>query len=170
MFLNTDKDVFANFINEQVIKTQSDINSPLPQVREYNGEKFYMSSAFYNNKYEWSDLLSLEKYANITYWHDGSVDVVPMYQVIVVADHAELADYVNLCAQLLFQLPPYGSLRLFARFDAAAGGLDKDPLAKQIVPMDPDEIEKAVLIKDDGSGDLPLMVGVGIGPSSIFQL
>lgn len=77
IFLNTDKDVFANYIDDAVIRTQKDINSPTPEVREYNGEKFYMCSAFYNDKNEWKDLLALEEYANITYWHDGAVDIVP---------------------------------------------------------------------------------------------
>lgn len=77
IFLNTDRDVFASFINEAVIKTQVDINSPCPQVREYSGEKFYMCSAFYDNEEEWEDLDSIKQLANITYWHDGAVDIVP---------------------------------------------------------------------------------------------
>lgn len=77
LFLNTDTDVFANFINDTVIKTQQDINSPCPEVRQYNGEKIYMSSAFYNNEEEWKDLDSLRSLANITFWHFGAVDIVP---------------------------------------------------------------------------------------------
>lgn len=77
MFLNTDADVFANFINETVKNTQNDINSPCPEVRPYNGEKIYMSSAFYNNAEEWKDLDNLRSLANITFWHFGAVDIVP---------------------------------------------------------------------------------------------
>lgn len=77
LFVNTDVDVFANFINDAVIQTQKDINSPCPEVREYNGEKIYMSSAFYNSESEWDDLESIKALANITYWHDGAVDIVP---------------------------------------------------------------------------------------------
>lgn len=77
IFLNTDRNVFANFINDAVIRTQVDINSPCPPAKEYEGENFYMCSAFYTSKNDWDDLLALKDLANITYWHDGAVDIVP---------------------------------------------------------------------------------------------
>lgn len=77
IFLNTDTDVFANFINETVKNTQNDINSPCPEVRPYNGEKIYMSSAFYGSAEEWKDIDELRTLANITFWHFGAVDIVP---------------------------------------------------------------------------------------------
>lgn len=77
IFINTADSIMCNFVNDKVRQTQKDINSPIPPIKEYNNEKFYMSSAFYNNKEDWDDLLSLKEYANITYWHDGAVDIVP---------------------------------------------------------------------------------------------
>ena len=77
IFLNCEKEVFVNFVNDAVLRTQSDINSPIPNIKPYNNEDFYMCSAFYTKCEDWDDLLCLEKYANITYWHDGAVDIVP---------------------------------------------------------------------------------------------
>lgn len=77
MFFNTKDEIFANYINDAVIKTQNDINTPIPNVKEYNGENIYMCSAFYDDEKDWDDLLNLKDLANITYWHDGAVDIVP---------------------------------------------------------------------------------------------
>lgn len=77
MILNTKNTVMCNFINENLIAVQKEINSPLPPIKEYEGEDFYMASAFYSNEKDWDDLLQLKQFANITYWHDGAVDIVP---------------------------------------------------------------------------------------------
>lgn len=77
ILINTGDTLFLNFVNDKVTQTQSDINSPVPQVKEYENERFYMCSAFYNDCKDWVDLLSLKNLANITYWHDGAVDIVP---------------------------------------------------------------------------------------------
>lgn len=77
ILINTGDALFVNFINDRVVKTQSDINSPVPPVKAYENENFYMCSAFYDDCKDWNDLLSLKDLANITYWHDGAVDIVP---------------------------------------------------------------------------------------------
>lgn len=77
IFINTENDVFVNYVDDKVVKTQRDINSPIPPIKEYEGEKIYMCSAFFADKEKWSDILLLEDIANITFWHDGAVDIVP---------------------------------------------------------------------------------------------
>jgi len=77
IFLNTDDKLFLNYVDDIVVKTQIDINSPIPQVKEYEDENIYMCSAFYTNKKDWDELFALKDIANITYWHDGAVDIVP---------------------------------------------------------------------------------------------
>ena len=58
LFVNTDVDVFANFINDAVIQTQKDINSPCPEVREYNGEKIYKDDiTYYTEDFENAGLI-----------------------------------------------------------------------------------------------------------------
>lgn len=78
IFIHTENSVFANYINDTVTKTQRDINSPVPIVKEYEGENIYMCSAFFSDKENWSELLALKDLANITFWHDGAVDIVPL--------------------------------------------------------------------------------------------
>lgn len=77
IFINSGKMNFTNYINDKVIQTQNDINSPVPPIKEYEGEDIFMCSAFYSNPDDWDDLLGLKEYANITYWHDGAVDIIP---------------------------------------------------------------------------------------------
>lgn len=77
ILLNSGNKLFINFVNEKVRQTQNDINSPCPPVKEYENESFYMCSAFYDDCKDWVDLMNLKNMANITYWHDGAVDIVP---------------------------------------------------------------------------------------------
>ena len=79
VLLNTKERLIANMINQRALDTLSAVNSPIPVIADYNDEKFYMSSVFYGDKNDWDQLFTLEDIANITYWHDGSVDVVPKY-------------------------------------------------------------------------------------------
>ena len=76
IFFNCEKYLFASFINEKVRKTQSDINSPEPMVKEYEDENFYMVSCFLSNDSELEKIMELKDLASITYWHDGAVDIV----------------------------------------------------------------------------------------------
>ncbi len=77
IFINTGDDIFTNFVNEKVIETQNIINSPIPRIKEYEGEKIYMCSAFYKNSSEFEILSDIKNIAKIVYWHDGAVDIIP---------------------------------------------------------------------------------------------
>lgn len=77
MILNTKNYTMCNYINDDLIAVQNEINSPLPQVKAYENEDIYMASAFYTDEKDWDDLLAIKDMANITYWHDGAVDIVP---------------------------------------------------------------------------------------------
>lgn len=78
VFLHTTDSLIANIINEKVIKTQKDIDSSVPKPKEYNNEDIYMCSMFLNNDQELQRAFKLKEYANITYWHDGAIDIVPL--------------------------------------------------------------------------------------------
>lgn len=78
MFINTESNVYANFVDDAMLKVQSNIYFPIPEVKKYNNDKFYMCSAFYTgNDTVWNKLDDMKEYANITYWHDGAVDIIP---------------------------------------------------------------------------------------------
>lgn len=77
VLFNTKDCLIANMINAQAIETLGAVNSPIPKTQKYNGEKFYMASMFYGDKKDWEQLFGLEDIANITFWHDASVDIVP---------------------------------------------------------------------------------------------
>ena len=77
IYLAGNDDLWLNFVNDTIIKVQNAISSEMPPVKKYNNEKFYMASAFMDTD-EGKELIhSLEPYAEITYWHEGAVDLVP---------------------------------------------------------------------------------------------
>lgn len=69
--------IFLNYISDIVIHVQNDISSGIPPVKEYEGETFYMASAFIDNEESYNEMTSLNDIADITYWHEGAVDIVP---------------------------------------------------------------------------------------------
>lgn len=95
MFINAGDNMFMNYVSDAVIKTQKEINSPIPPVKKYENEKFYMVSAFYNNKENWDELFKLQDIANITYWHNGAVDIVPKTSSKAIGIK-EVLDYYHL--------------------------------------------------------------------------
>lgn len=77
-YLLTGDRMFINFTDDCVKETQISINSPVPEIKKYEGEKFYMCSVFKNeNIDEWNKLDQLKEYANITSWHERAIDIVP---------------------------------------------------------------------------------------------
>lgn len=76
VFIHTSTNVFCNYVSDFVVKVQSNINSPIPPVKAYENEDFYMCAIF-NNYQDFDEFDKLNEIANITYWADGAVDVVP---------------------------------------------------------------------------------------------
>lgn len=78
LFFVTETTMFSNFINKHAAKVQEDIDTLPPEPKEYEGENIYMCSAFYDNDEDCKELYALQDVANVTYWHDGAVDIVPL--------------------------------------------------------------------------------------------
>ena len=72
--INTIDDIYINFVTDDVIRVYGDISSRIPEVKDYNGEDFYMSSAFYTNQEELDFLNTMPGY--IFTWHNGAVDII----------------------------------------------------------------------------------------------
>lgn len=74
IYLITYDDIFINFVNDNVKKTQDLVSSTVPPVKEYNGENIYMASVFFSDEKEKELIYSLD--ANITCWQEGALDIV----------------------------------------------------------------------------------------------
>ena len=77
IYFSTIDQIFLNFISDIVIRVQNAISSGIPPVKEYEGEPFYMASAFIDSEESYEEMMSLKDIAEITYWHEGAVDIVP---------------------------------------------------------------------------------------------
>lgn len=66
-----------NYVDDKVIDTQNAVSTSIPTIGEYNGETFYMCSAFTSSKEQYDRVMELKKIAEVTFWHEGVVDIVP---------------------------------------------------------------------------------------------
>lgn len=76
MYLNTFDDIFINYVSEAAIRTQNAVSSPVPPVKEYEGEDFYMVSMFFKDDEEYKKICDMNKDAFITTWQEGAIDIV----------------------------------------------------------------------------------------------
>lgn len=77
IYFADDKGLFLNYANERVIRVQNDISSKIPPIREYQDEKIIMASAIISPEEARTILKEMEPYADITYWHEEAVDILP---------------------------------------------------------------------------------------------
>ncbi|MBQ1533782.1 MAG: Cof-type HAD-IIB family hydrolase [Erysipelotrichaceae bacterium] len=77
VYFSTLDQMFINFVSDIVHHVQDAVSSGIPPVKEYEGETFYMASAFIDNEESYHEMMSLKDIAEITYWHEGAVDIVP---------------------------------------------------------------------------------------------
>lgn len=76
-YLATLNDIYLNFENDAVRKTQSGFSSPVPRVKEYEGEDIYMISTFFDNEMDKQYVYDyLQEYAFITAWSEGALDII----------------------------------------------------------------------------------------------
>ena len=77
VYVATKDELYLNYVNDFLVEVQSAISSEVPEVRDYNGEDFYTACVFIDNKEAQAEVDALRRYAEVTYWHRGAVDVVP---------------------------------------------------------------------------------------------
>ena len=77
IYFATKDELFLNFENETIRIVQEAVSSPIPPVKEYAGETFYMASAFIDSEESYREMMDLRSLAEVTYWHEGAVDIVP---------------------------------------------------------------------------------------------
>lgn len=75
IIINEQNDIYMNFVNEDVVKTQRDVSSSISPVKEYSGNDILMASVFRRKETE-ADL-AVFKNLKITRWNKRAVDVVP---------------------------------------------------------------------------------------------
>lgn len=78
MYFSTMDQMFINCLSDIVYYVQDAVSSGIPPVKEYEGETFYMASAFIDSEESYEEMMSLKDIADITYWHAGAVDIVPL--------------------------------------------------------------------------------------------
>jgi Cof subfamily protein (haloacid dehalogenase superfamily) len=77
VYFGTRDDLILNLTNDFIFSIQNEINSAMPAVKDYDGEDFYMASAYIENETAMQEIMSLQDIAEITFWHNGAVDIVP---------------------------------------------------------------------------------------------
>lgn len=67
--------LYINFINDEVVEAQKDISTPLPQIREYEGDPVYMAIGFFTEDQTeaWEKKLPD---CTITRWNPKGVDII----------------------------------------------------------------------------------------------
>ncbi|MBQ6560105.1 MAG: Cof-type HAD-IIB family hydrolase [Erysipelotrichaceae bacterium] len=77
IYFGTLDDLVLNYANDFIVAVQKTVNSEMPVVKDYQGEDFYMASAFIEDDIAMKEVMSLKENAEITFWHKGAVDIVP---------------------------------------------------------------------------------------------
>ena len=77
IYFSTLDRMFINYVSDIVHHVQDAVSSGIPPVKQYEGEIFYMASAFIDNEESYREMMSLKEISEITYWHEGAVDIVP---------------------------------------------------------------------------------------------
>ncbi|MBR4422211.1 MAG: Cof-type HAD-IIB family hydrolase [Erysipelotrichaceae bacterium] len=77
VYVATKDELYLNYVNDFLVEVQAAISSEVPEVRDYNGEDFYTACVFIDNESARAEVDALRKHAEVTYWHEGAVDVVP---------------------------------------------------------------------------------------------
>lgn len=77
MYVVTREEYYINYLNQTVLNIQSVISSGIPPVKEYKGEDIYMASAFFSSQEERQILKEFDGIAEITWWNEGAVDIIP---------------------------------------------------------------------------------------------
>jgi len=77
MHISTADDIYMSFVNDVVVVVQNAISSKIPDIKEYQGEEFYMASIYIDRNSRTDDLDELAKYGEITFWHKDACDIVP---------------------------------------------------------------------------------------------
>ena len=77
MYMVTADDIYLNAISPLVKEVQDSVTSSMPRIKKYEGEEIYMASAFFDKEEDIEKVFALKDLAEITWWHDGAVDIVP---------------------------------------------------------------------------------------------
>lgn len=76
MYLISENDIFCNFVNDEMRIAQEKNSSPIPRVKEYEGEDIYMTSIVYKTEEEKEQLYSIG--GNVMIWQNNAIDIVPL--------------------------------------------------------------------------------------------
>ena len=75
VILVEEKDMYINFVNDNVRKTQADISTAVPPVKVYEGKDVVMACVYLKEESE--DTLKVFENLRITRWNKRAVDVIP---------------------------------------------------------------------------------------------
>ena len=68
---------FMNYIDDDTIKTLTDVDSKIPQIKKYDNENMLMATIFAKDKKDKETIVNKFPNLNITWWHDNSADLLP---------------------------------------------------------------------------------------------
>ena len=77
VYVATKDELYLNYANNFLVEVQMAISSAVPEVKDYPNDDFYTACVFIDNEDARAEVDALRQYAEVTYWHEGAVDVVP---------------------------------------------------------------------------------------------
>lgn len=77
MYLYNKGDLFCNYLSEDLKRIHKEINSPVPFVKEYEGEDIYMASCICETKEQIEFIKSFSNLAELTNWYPDCIDLNP---------------------------------------------------------------------------------------------
>ena len=93
-----------------------------------------------------------------------------MNQIIIIAYNSNPADYFYICPQFFFKLSFYCSKQIFTFLYTTTGRFDQCDLSEVIISPGSYKIELSVLIINNRSGNIPVMVNIIQWPLCILQI
>lgn len=77
LIFKTEEALYANLIDDTVVQVMKDVSTPLPEVREYQGEPLYMAIAF-GSRRETDAVAGPLTGCRTSIWHPDAADIVPV--------------------------------------------------------------------------------------------
>ena len=79
LVLVNDQGHYINFVSEKVRIALKEVSTPIPKIKEYEGEELFQATAFYTKEEEHRLLEVLHPDLKLARWSDKGVDIISAY-------------------------------------------------------------------------------------------
>lgn len=79
LVLVNDQGHYINFVSEKVRVALKEVSTPIPKIKEYEGEELFQATAFYKKEEEHRLLEVLHSDLKLARWSDKGVDIISAY-------------------------------------------------------------------------------------------